>query len=101
MGFAAAKGRLELDDRLAALVVEPLGHLDQQQPHALGDIGPLKKSRRVLILSRGLAGLHRRNIGGKFGLLKRTFQYVGMGNGYFSPGFHTFCSCCYGKSEDF
>ena len=48
--LAAAESGLKLNDRLAALAGQPLGHLRQQQPHAFGDEGAVKERHRVLIL---------------------------------------------------
>ena len=90
--LAAAEGGLQLDDRLAALAVEPLRHLGEQQAHALGDEGALEKCRGVLVFRGRLAGAHGGDVGGKLGLLERAFQHVGMGNDDFSPRFHGSCS---------
>ena len=90
VGLAAAKGRLQLDHRLAALAVEPLHHLDQQQAQPLRDEGALVEGGGILVLARGLAGLDGGDVGGKLRLLKGAFQDILMGCGYFAPGFHRF-----------
>ncbi len=70
--LAAAEGGLELNDRLAALAVQPLRDLRQQQAHALGDEGALKEGDGVLVFRRRLARLHRRDVGSELGLLERA-----------------------------
>lgn len=43
VGLAATKGRLQLNDRIAALARQPPNHRIQQQAHALGDKGALEE----------------------------------------------------------
>ena len=86
--FAATKGRLQLNDRIATPPRKPLGHALQQQAHALGDEGAGKKLLRVLVLLRRGAGVDLRNIGSKFALLERAFQHVFVGVGDFAPRFN-------------
>ena len=86
--LAAAKGGLQLNDRLAAHTVQPLHHLNQQQTHALRNKGALKKCGRLLVLARGSAQVDSRQIGGKLSLLKGAFEHIGVGYDHFTPGFH-------------
>ena len=87
VGLAAAKGCLELDDRVAALAGKTLRHGDQQMAHALGDVGPFKKRAGVLILARSLARGPGGDVGRKFRLQEGPFQNVRVGQNDFTPGF--------------
>ena len=44
--LAAAECRLELNNRIAAFTVQPLGHLRQQQSHPFRDVGALEERDR-------------------------------------------------------
>jgi hypothetical protein len=85
--LAAAERGLELDNRLASLAVKPLRHLYEQEPHALGDKGPLEKRGGVLVFMGCLARSDSRDVSRKLGLLERAFEHVGMRDGDFAPRF--------------
>jgi hypothetical protein len=65
VGFAAAEGGLQLDDRLATLPIEALRDLREQHAHALSDEGALEKGDGIAIFARGPARAHGREVGGE------------------------------------
>ena len=86
--LTAAEGRLELDDRLAALAGQPLGHLGKQERHAFGDVRAVEEECGILVDVGRLARTDGRDVGGELRLLERAFEHVGVGNRDFTPGFH-------------
>ena len=90
MRLATAEGCLKLDNRVAALAVQPPRHGGKQQAHAFRDERALKKSCGVLVFRRCLAGVHGGDVRSELRLKERAFEHVGMGNGYFAPRFHRF-----------
>ena len=86
MRFAAAKCRLQLDDRIAAQSGEAARDRHQQQAHSFGNKRARKKLCRILIGTGCLAIDDLGNIGGKFRLLKRTFQHIFVWFGDGAPG---------------
>ena len=90
--LAAAEGRLQLDDWLAAFAVEPLRHLDEQHAHALGDEGALEERLRVTVFRRRLARVHGGDVGSKLGLLERAFSTSGWGTTISRQGFRLMTS---------
>lgn len=77
----------QLNDRIAAPPMESPGDGGQQQAHLFGNEGALEKGAGVLIFAGGLTGVNGGQVGGELGLLKSVFEYVGMGNHNFTPGF--------------
>ena len=76
VGLAAAKGGLELDDRLAVLPADAAQRLHQQPLHALGDIGAGKELHRVAVLIGALAARHLRKVGGELGVFVAPLRHV-------------------------
>ena len=85
VGLAAAKGRLQLDDRFATLAVEPLRHLGEQLAHTFSNEGAFIKRLRVAVFWRRLARPHGGQVSCKFGLLERAIQHVAVRNDDFTP----------------
>ena len=87
MRLAAAKGCLELDDRLATFAGKTIGNLREQQLHPCGDVGAVEERSSILVDIRGLACADSRDVGGKLGLLKRPLENVRVRDRDFTPGF--------------
>lgn len=58
VGLAAAKGGLELDDRIASHAGKPFCHGKKEKPHSLCDEGSGEKLFRILIFFRRFTGSH-------------------------------------------
>jgi hypothetical protein len=71
--FATAEGGLQLYDWLASFAAETLGHLRQEEAHALGNESSLKEGYRITVLRARLTCANGGDVRGELGLLKRTF----------------------------
>lgn len=78
--LATAEGGLDLDDWFAALAGQSLGHLGEQECHALGDEAAIEEERGVLVDVGRLAGPDRGDVGGELRLLERALEHIGVGD---------------------
>ena len=87
--LAAAEGRLQLDDRLAALPRDALQRLHQQFSHAGGDIGSREELHRVLILDGCRSARHLREVCGKLCVAVGPVRHVRVGLNHLAPAWQT------------
>src|SRR5262245_38629443 len=69
MRLAAAKVRLQLDDRIATFAAQPARRVHQQVPKALGEERPAEELLRLAVLVLRLVTPHLMQVGGELGLL--------------------------------
>ena len=86
VGLAATEGGLQLDDRVAAIAGQALGHRREQGAHALGDEGALEEQHRVLVLRRGGAVMDTGDVGRELGTNEGAPMDILVRDGDFAPG---------------
>ena len=91
VGFAAAEGCLQLDDRLTVPAGNALEALHQQAAHALGDIGACKEFHRIAVLKRALPAGDLGEVGGKFRILIPALGDIRMRLDHVPPTGQTGC----------
>ena len=86
MRLSPSERRLQLDDRLAAFLVEPLRDLRQETPQSLGDIRALEEGLGVTVFGRRLACTNGGEVSSELGLLERAGQHVLVWRDNLPPG---------------
>ncbi len=84
--LATAEGRLELDDRFAALPTQPRQRIEQQPPHPARQVGAAEELNGVAVLSGGLAGEDLGQVGGELSLLVAPGLYIRVRHDHLAPG---------------
>ncbi|MDL2259624.1 hypothetical protein LJB99_01940 [Deltaproteobacteria bacterium OttesenSCG-928-K17] len=89
VGFAAAKGSFQLNDRLAILPVYTLKSLNQQARHAVSHIGSGKKFDRIAIFISAFPSSHLGQVSREFSVFITPLGHIRVGLNNIPPAWQT------------